>query len=194
MKTIISSLILVASVSGQAIQFENIRYWVGSGANQAALVIDFNGGTAQGSFVWGYRFDGAKSGEEMIRDIAAHDPTLDVGIISYSFGGFLDVVAYTPVPLAITLIGQSVSNSSATKYWSYYNGMNGSNSNWSYSNLGMSGRTLSNGDVDGWSFTSDPNFGPGNAPTPPIPANPVPEPATLAGLGIALAYWKKKSA
>lgn len=37
-------------------------------------------------------------------------------------------------------------------YWSFFTGTNGSDQ-WNYSGVGMTGRTLSNGSVDGWSYT-----------------------------------------
>jgi hypothetical protein len=184
MKTLLSALIISAATISQALQFENIRYWVGSGSNEAAFVIDFNGGGTGISYAWGYRFDGVKTGEQMLRDIAAHDPLLSADIQSFSFGAFLDRLSYTPAPLAVTLTGASNFVDSPYKYWSYYTGNSGANTNWSSSNVGMSARNLVNGSVDGWSFTVDANFGPGVAPSDPIFVQPVPEPATMAILGL----------
>jgi hypothetical protein len=195
MKTLISTLILSAMTISQAIQFDSIRYWVGSGSNQAALVVDFTGGAGPRSFVWGYRFNGSATGEQMLRDIGAHDPTLSADIQSFSFGAFLDRISYTPVPLAVTFTGASNFTVSPYKYWSYFTGVSGAITNWVSANVGMSARTLTNGSVDGWSFTTDANFGPGVAPAPAVAANPVPEPATMIVLGLgALGVFRRKRA
>ncbi len=49
--------------------FESINYWVGSGSNQAAMVIDWNDGTTTQSYVWGYRWDGDATGQDMFEAI-----------------------------------------------------------------------------------------------------------------------------
>lgn len=55
--------------------FEDIKFWVGEGENEAALVIDqyFDGETAT---VWGYRWDGDAYGIDMISAICKADPRL----------------------------------------------------------------------------------------------------------------------
>jgi hypothetical protein len=50
--------------------FSDIQYWAGSGSNQAALVIDWNDGKESQSLVWGYRWDGTATGEDMLAAIA----------------------------------------------------------------------------------------------------------------------------
>ncbi|MGM9819860.1 MAG: fibronectin type III domain-containing protein, partial [Candidatus Onthomorpha sp.] len=52
----------------------NIEYWVGSGSNEAALVLVFNDGKTPHALVWGYRYDGTKTMKQMCYDIAAADP------------------------------------------------------------------------------------------------------------------------
>lgn len=56
--------------------FGDIDYWVGSGTNQAALVIDWNDGIAPVSLAWGFQWDGAATGWEMLTAIAAADSRL----------------------------------------------------------------------------------------------------------------------
>ena len=60
---------------------DDVLFVVGTGANQASLVIDFNDGAGTESFAWGYRWDGTASGEDMITAIAAGDAnrTIDSG-------------------------------------------------------------------------------------------------------------------
>lgn len=50
--------------------FSDIDYWVGTGSNQAALVVDFRLPSGETSFAWGYKWDGIATGEEMFRAIA----------------------------------------------------------------------------------------------------------------------------
>ncbi len=71
--------LIVVSASAQAgFTFSDITDWTGSGAHEAALVIDFNDGQAPAasgeshSFVWGYRFDGSSvSAETLFLDVIA---------------------------------------------------------------------------------------------------------------------------
>lgn len=50
--------------------FSDITFWVGSGANQAALVIDWADGKTPQSLAWGYRWDGSATAEDMVSAIA----------------------------------------------------------------------------------------------------------------------------
>ena len=51
--------------------FSTISNWVGTGSNQAALVVDFHNGQAGDSVVFGYRWDGTASGEDMLKALSA---------------------------------------------------------------------------------------------------------------------------
>ncbi|QDU32298.1 hypothetical protein KS4_03300 [Poriferisphaera corsica] len=55
--------------------FDDISFWVGEGANEAALVIEWGDDKGKG-MVWGYRWDGEQTGEDMVEAIAAADPSL----------------------------------------------------------------------------------------------------------------------
>lgn len=58
-----SSLITVNS-------FDNIQYWAGNGTNRAALVLQWNDGLGPSSLAWGYRWNGAATGLQLLRAIA----------------------------------------------------------------------------------------------------------------------------
>lgn len=60
------------SAEGRVSSFNDITYWVGEGANQAAIVVDYGSGK---SYVWGVRWDGAAPTlKEAFDAIAADDP------------------------------------------------------------------------------------------------------------------------
>jgi hypothetical protein len=50
--------------------FGDIANWTGQGSNQAALVIDFQSPSGPSSYVWGYRWNGTATGEDMLNAIA----------------------------------------------------------------------------------------------------------------------------
>ena len=57
--------------------FDDIQFWVGSGANRAALVIDWVERSPNSpSLAWGYRWDGTARGSDMLRAIVAADNRL----------------------------------------------------------------------------------------------------------------------
>ena len=59
--------------------FDDIEFWVGSGANRAALVIDWvEDNPNPSSLAWGYRWDGAKTGRDMLLAIVEADDRLYV--------------------------------------------------------------------------------------------------------------------
>lgn len=70
----------------------DIRFWVGAGTDTAYLVVDFQQGFSSGesSFIWGYRYDGTKTGQNILEDVAAADPNLVVTI----GGGFLNSISF----------------------------------------------------------------------------------------------------
>lgn len=53
--------------------FANIKHWVGKGANQAAIVLQWNDNKNPEAMVWGYRWDGNATGIDMINAIAKAD-------------------------------------------------------------------------------------------------------------------------
>jgi hypothetical protein len=60
-----------------AFSFDDIDFWVSSGANRAALVIDWvEGSTEPPALAWGYRWDGEQRGRDMLLAIIAADPRL----------------------------------------------------------------------------------------------------------------------
>ncbi|MGQ9651807.1 MAG: PEP-CTERM sorting domain-containing protein [Phycisphaerae bacterium] len=198
---------LFSTSSAQAITFDDVDYWVGTGSNRAGFVIDWNDGKSAESLVWGYRWDGTKKGEDMLMAIVAADARLFMhvstpggyGVALFGAGYDLDgdgVFGVSPA-LSFDAGGLSVGSPNDSRvptdsadhwkegwmtagYWSYWLGGSGNSPIWGFSGTGMSGRTLTNHCWDGWSWA--PGFS-GSAPSEPVPAQ-VPEPAS--GLIMAL--------
>ena len=64
-------------VEPSAFSFDDIEFWVGNGANRAALVIDWVENAADPpALAWGYRWDGAAKGRDMLTALVAADPRL----------------------------------------------------------------------------------------------------------------------
>jgi hypothetical protein len=96
---------LFASAHVQAISLDDIQIWTGSGTNRAALVIEWNSPAvfnsttvpapvATKTMVWGYRFNGAATGTQMLEAIAAADPKLYV-VADTDYGStFVDGIGY----------------------------------------------------------------------------------------------------
>jgi hypothetical protein len=67
----------IAGASAQPFSFDDIEFWVGSGANRAALVIDWvEDSTQPPALAWGYRWDASAKGSDMLSAIVAADPRL----------------------------------------------------------------------------------------------------------------------
>lgn len=64
------------------LDWDKIIFWTGSGPNKAALVVQFADNGPKEAYVWGFRWDdsqypdGAPTGEDMARAIAANSPDL----------------------------------------------------------------------------------------------------------------------
>jgi len=77
-----------ASLADSVSSFEDIQYWIGAGANQAAVVFDWDDiNAAEESLVWGYRWDGAATGEDMLREVLAADERLNAKLSPPSGSG-----------------------------------------------------------------------------------------------------------
>lgn len=82
--TFVASFTAVALISlgsvgaaGTVTTMDDIEFWVGSGPNETALAIDFDGASpSDESLVWGYRFTGPATGEDMFRAVVGGDERL----------------------------------------------------------------------------------------------------------------------
>ncbi len=175
MKTLSLLSLLAIPALSSALDLSGIRNWTGTGTKRAAFVLDF--GSSAPAYAWGYYYDGAKTGFDMLTAIDAADPDLSVGITQYSFGPAITRFTYRGVTL-------SGFDAGTPGYWSYYTAENTAiqPSVWTSSNVGAGDRALGTDSWDGWSWA------PGFAATPPkaniVPAAPVPEPASLLALGL----------
>ena len=75
MKKIILALLLVAPIAAKSQpvtvnSFDDIQYWVGTGTNRAALVIDFGTKANPAAIAWGYRWNGTANAASMLFALA----------------------------------------------------------------------------------------------------------------------------
>jgi hypothetical protein len=185
----------------RAADFADIQFWVGTGVNQAAFVVDWNDGQSAESLIWGYRWDGPATGMDMFRAIVnvdsrffAHVSTPGAfGESVYGIGYDLDgdnVFGVSP-SLAFDGGGLAIDNSPDDSrvatgtgdhwlegwnsgFWGY--SLKASSSSvWESASTGPSDRLLSDGVWDGYSFA--PGFAFSDPSEPSIA--PVPEPGSL---------------
>lgn len=144
-------LLLLFSLQAKAqFTFADVQYWVGSGPDSSLLVIDFQDGTRDSSYAWGFLHDGTATGEDMLNAIASADVNFSVDIAN----GFLNDITY----------GKHAGvGGTEGFFWGTWSGTG-------ILNLGLNAgisEVLSNGDWFGCSFTDfDPPIAPGN----PLPA------------------------
>ena len=79
-----------------AFRMDNIRYWIGSGTNKCAVVVDFNDASVpNSSFAWGYRWNGnAPSMTAILGEITANDPRLKMFASPGMWGTFVEAFGY----------------------------------------------------------------------------------------------------
>jgi len=53
--------------------FDDIVYWVGTGTNEAAFLVQWNDSKNPDALVWGFRWNGTATGEDMLKAIAKTD-------------------------------------------------------------------------------------------------------------------------
>ena len=189
-----------------ATTFGDVQFWVGSGANQAALVIDWNDGKTAESLLWGYRWDGIATGTDMLVAVTSADPQLFAHLGTYAWGTATFGIGYDlnasggfTVTPALSFNANGVVIDPLTNpdpddaraaadaaapwiegwnsgFWGY--SLKASESDpWEDAAVGASDRLLSDGAWDGYSFA--PGFTT-SAPSEPVAAAPIPEPTAAA--------------
>ncbi len=144
------SLLAIATATEALGQFNmsDVQYWIGTGADSSVLVVDFQDGTDDPSYAWGWLHDGG-TGEDMVNAISAADPDLWMEVTS----GFLNSVTY----------GSHAGIGGSPDYWSTWDGPDLAGMT---SNSGLA-TEVGNGQWFGCSYT---DFNPALAPTEPIAA------------------------
>ncbi len=162
------------------VRFSDITQWVGTGDNQAAVAIVWNDGLASDTLVWGYRFSGNATGEDMLKAVVNADPRLYAVSQSGQYGTFVSGIGYdlnndarTGIYMNGNLIHNAggwyvTSDASATqpqdaadhfhggydsasgKYFAYL--VADGEGAFASSQTGASGRTLQNGSRDIWVY------------------------------------------
>jgi hypothetical protein len=183
-KTYSILLVTLCAPFAHAFGFADIVNWTGTGSNEAALLIDWQDGTTFPSLVWGYRWDGSATGEQMIEAVAAADPDLSIQITSYSFGDAVTAIGFNGTPYGANGPGSHYESGFSTGspgFWAYYLGSGQTVPTWAESATGAGDRALADQAWDGWSWSA--NFNDTAPSNPPIAAPlPAPEPATMVAL------------
>lgn len=193
MKKIFLLMTIVCSLSTAFAEFsfDDVEYWVGSGENEAALVVDWH----DQCLVWGYRWDGSATGEDMLKAICEADSRFyalayysgsglgsalggigydadDDGLYGVTDGtstydqsnmvdGYVATSGYDFDSWTSTDSGDNWFSGWYNGYWSYWVD---DGSGWGYSGYGMSSRVLTDGCWDGWSWADFAQYGWGSAP------------------------------
>ena len=218
MKKIIAGLICAAALwlagdaSAQTFDFSNLQYVIGTGTNEAALVIDWNDGITPEALAWGYCWNGSCTGLQMLNAVAAADSrvhlfTIYGGTAVYGIGFDLTGSGGTFAPGTPGLTtetgtapyaGDHYAEGWRTGFWGYDIGTGDpyTSGSWTKSAAGAGSRQLANGSWDGWSFSTN-NVYPFDVPDPGFPTavQPLPEPSSigliLIGMGGFLHFARK---
>lgn len=162
--------VLPGSLSGtaQAQTFTpQITQTVGSGSQESFFVLDFQDGTVDHSYAFGYFYDGTKTGADMVSALSGG---ANLGV-TYLFNG--------AAVNSFSFNGHSEAGFGNAGYWSYW--LSGNGQSWRSSGAGIKGRILSSGSWDGWSWDAN------SSNLPPATPPAVPESSTAASLALLLA-------
>ncbi len=195
------------TAAGTAATFDDVQYWAGSGANRAALVIDWNDGKSAESLLWGYRWDGAATGQEMLEAVVKADSRLFAHFGSYGWGTAVLGIGYDVDSSGGFTVSPSLAFDGGgivvdthpddvraavdaadhwlegwnNGFWAYYL-KNSTTEDWTSAMTGAGERALADGVWDGFSFA--PGFV-SSAPSEPAPAM-VPEPGVVSLLALGV--------
>jgi hypothetical protein len=181
---IVLGLLVNQSFAAPVASFDDITFWTGVGANRAAIAVDGDSASSTDTaLVWGYRWDGAADGEDMLRAVLAADSRLfakisgpgplgisvwGIGYDADDDGGFAlsDGTEFDANGVAVTGLPDEDATPLDpddwyregwfTGVWSYTNANDvpWSDDDWNESQLGPSFRPLVDGAWDSWAFTS----------------------------------------
>jgi hypothetical protein len=202
----VAALLIAASARAQTFDFSSIQTWVGTGSNQAALVVAWNDSKSPDPMVWGYRWTGtAPTMLQMMQAVSAAIPQFSFtphpfysqppNYAVYSM--FYDLTGLGGTPT----VGKPVNDGGTENGYPPYPGdhyeegwmKNGfwgelgatgnpyEGGSWVKASVGVADVTVSNGSWYAMSFSKDlTNF---TIPAPPVPQQPqavpaAPEPAT----------------
>jgi hypothetical protein len=179
-----AALVLFASASadGAALvdQIVDVQYWVGTGENQAVVIIDWQDSktlpvdSLGQALAWGYRWPAGemRKGLDALTAIDAADPRLEFKFLPFGgfgqllFGAYYDLDGDGGVPTFNTT-AETGSASDADDhfregyrfngFWGYLNGSTvGQNiPAWNESGTGAAQRSLTDGSWDAWVFSED---------------------------------------
>ncbi|WP_146568134.1 hypothetical protein [Posidoniimonas corsicana] len=176
--------------------FTDIQHWVGEGANQAALIIDWDESPAAGGpLAWGYRWDGQATGRDMLLAVIAADQRVYAKLDAAEVRMYgLGYDANQPESFAlsdnsafdqrgVTQATQSQADGAVAtdpldaygegwylRFWHYASLPSGFDSTWESNQRGFASRELADGAIDGWTFATVFNFTAYPDPAEPAPA------------------------
>ncbi|HEY6564545.1 MAG TPA: hypothetical protein VIY86_08625 [Pirellulaceae bacterium] len=194
--------------------FDDITFWVGSGPQRAAFVVDWSATPDLPPLAWGYRWSGAATGDQMFRAIAAADANFrgrisaggPLGVELYGIGydrdgdgfqlndgtQFTDGLAISgPSDTAFALDPDDSYNEGwfSAGFWGYYFATGSPylpGGMWDFAPVGFSSRILADGEWDGYAYAPQFVFA-----TPAVPVAAVPEPGlcqVLVGVGLVWGF------
>ena len=115
----------------------DIAYWIGSGENEAILIVSWDESSPAQSLAWGYRWNGTKTAAQMLTEIDSADSRLSISGVS---SGFISDISYS----------DATYNLSTEYYWCYT-----VDGDWAG---GVSSQNITNGNIiefsDGCGFSS----------------------------------------
>lgn len=177
MRLLAAAAAVLIPVSSFALSMDQINCWTGTGSLQAAMVVDFSDEAGNpAAFVWGYNFDGAATGFDMLNAITS-DPASGL-TMTYETG------SYGPMVQTINYLSYEIDDQDGNNMgYSLGSSISETLEGWTSSGTGASGRVLVDNSWDAWTEgswnTTTWVFSP-VATTDPIPVQAVPEPASIA--------------
>lgn len=210
MKLSLSILVLSAACAATAqVTFGTLQNVVGSGSFETGLVVQWETGASARALAWGFRHDGTATVADMVAAIVAADPALYNYTEEFSFGRAIYGVGYDADRSGVVGVGYvtGATPDDATPldpqdpwragwlsagYWSLWNApAAAAPGGWAEAPTGISDQTLTSGGWHALAFAPSSN-GWTTAVTPGIDAAPVPEPVSLAVIGLGLACVKRR--
>jgi len=119
-----------------------ITQTVGAGSQESFFVLGFQDGSVDHNYAFGYFYDGAKTGADLISALSS-GAGLGVTYLYNTMAASSTALVSTTTFQRPRFNGHSESGFGANRYWSYWLGTNGQT--WKSSGAGIKSRPLSNG-------------------------------------------------
>lgn len=103
-------------MSTEVVDFDQIKYWAGTGSNRCAVIIQWNDDREESAKVFGYKWDGEACGEDALRAICSHPQLYGAFQTGTTYGSVLQGFGWDVNNDGVFTITEKISDTESNVY------------------------------------------------------------------------------